>query len=94
MNIFSSQIPDLRSIRIFIYDVKLPFIAIKIIMFGSQVAFVLASDDVDWCKSTFGDSQDIVFSVDAESHFATSHQPTFDLAVLSLCQHSIMRYHH
>ena len=52
----------------------------------------MASDDVDWCKSTFHDSPDIVFSFDAESDFASSHQPTFDLAVLSMCQHSILRY--
>lgn len=56
-----------------------------------QVGFTIASDDVAWCKSVFGDSPDIFFTVDGKSHFGTTHQPTFDLAILSLCQHSILR---
>lgn len=51
----------------------------------------MVSDDVNWCKSSFGDLPDVAFSIDADSPLATSHQPTFDLAVASLCQHSILR---
>ncbi len=53
---------------------------------------MIASDDVDWCKSTFGQFSDVVFSVDSKSPFSVTHQPTFDLAVLSLCDHSIFRF--
>ena len=52
----------------------------------------MASDDVDWCKEKFGNLADLVFTMDSKSRFATEWQPTFDLAVLSLCDHSILRF--
>ena len=50
--------------------------------------FVIASDDVDWCRKSFGHLDDVVFPADAQVEVG---QPTFDLAVLSLCDHSIIR---
>ncbi len=52
----------------------------------------MASDDVGWTRANFGNMSDLVFTMDSKSRFAIEHQPTFDLAVLSLCDHSILRF--
>jgi hypothetical protein len=51
----------------------------------------MASDDMKWCKAMFGDFSDVVFASDTKSQFAKDRQPTFDLALLSQCDHSIIR---
>ncbi len=55
---------------------------------SSDVIFVLASDDDLWCKKMFGHKDDVVFT----SSVSNVQQPTFDLVVMSQCNHSISRY--
>ena len=49
----------------------------------TAVAFVMASDDIGWCKETFGHLQDVFFSV-----FVAKEQ---DMAMLQACDHSLAR---
>ena len=51
----------------------------------------MGSDDVEWCREQFRNLSDLVFTMDSTSRFAYERQPTYDLAVLSLCDHSILR---
>ena len=51
--------------------------------FGTNVAFVMASDDIQWCKSTFQDRSDVFYSP-----FTKKEQ---DIAVLNQCDHAISR---
>ena len=44
--------------------------------------FVVVSDDLQWCKNTFQDMDDVYFSHE-------DHSPYLDLAILSKCNHSI-----
>ena len=57
-----------------------------------EVLFVMASDDIGWCQQMFANDTDadVVFASTASKMLAVK-QPTFDLAVLSLCNHSIIR---
>jgi hypothetical protein len=61
---------------------------------NSDVVFLLASDDNDWSWRMFGDVDDIILTSEASTKMSTI-QPTFDLAVLAHCNHSIVRqvYH-
>ena len=57
----------------------------------TEVLFVMASDDSNWCKNKFSNQSDVVFT----STFvckSSKKQPTFDLAVLAQCNHTIIRY--
>jgi len=56
----------------------------------TEVLFVMASDDIDWCQTMFSNETDVVFASAASQKYDVK-QPTFDLAVLSLCHHSIIR---
>ena len=58
---------------------------------ASEVLFVMASDDIDWCQAMFSNETDVVFASTEALKYKVK-QPTFDLAVLSLCHHSIIRW--
>jgi len=62
----------------------------KYVTSSSAVLFVMASDDDKWCKDMFANETDIVFTSSFSSPFLEK-QPTFDLAILSQCNHSIIR---
>ncbi len=55
------------------------------------VLFVIASDDMDWCEKMLLNEDDVVLTSSSSSTFS-KQQPTFDLAILSQCNHSIIRY--
>jgi len=57
----------------------------------STVIFVMASDDVKWCRKMFGNLADVILTSSYQTKFS-NQQPTFDLAVLSSCHHSIIGY--
>ena len=58
---------------------------------SNDVLFVMASDDIDWCRTMFSNETDVVFASSAAEKYNVT-QPTFDMAVLSMCHHSIMRW--
>ena len=53
----------------------------------SNVIFILASDDKTWTREMFKDASDVVFTPRKPGEQSV----VFDLAVLSLCNHSITR---
>ena len=55
------------------------------------VVFVMASDDDEWCMKMFGNMSDVILTSILTIEFF-NHQPTFDLAILSKCNHSIIGY--
>ena len=57
---------------------------------SNDVLFVMASDDIEWCQTMFSNETDVVFASSAAQKYNVV-QPTFDLAVMSLCHHSIIR---
>jgi hypothetical protein len=57
----------------------------------AEVIFVMASDDERWSVEMFSNEFDVFFTSEANTRFSY-RQPTFDLAVMSLCDHSIFRY--
>ena len=57
----------------------------------TEVLFVMASDDIQWCKDKFGNVNDVVLTASFTS-MSSSKQPTFDMAVMAQCNHSIFRY--
>jgi hypothetical protein len=56
-----------------------------------MVLFVLASDDEDWSKRMFSSEPDVVFTSSAKTKYSMNQPETFDLAVMSQCNHSILR---
>lgn len=50
---------------------------------NQQVCFYIFSNDIDWCKDTFKDLENIVFIDDTESEIA-------DLWLMSHCRHNII----
>ena len=58
---------------------------------NSDVLFIMASDDMEWCKAMFKYHSDVVFTSDAGASRYSDVQPTFDLAVMAQCNHSITR---
>jgi hypothetical protein len=63
----------------------------KYVTSSTAVLFVIASDDMAWCKKMFLNEIDVVLTSSSSSKFS-KQQPTFDLAILSHCNHSILRY--
>ena len=57
----------------------------------TNVLFVMSSDDSKWCQKMFSNDLDVVLTSSFQSDF-TINQPTFDLATLAQCHHSIIRY--
>jgi len=57
---------------------------------NSTVVFIIASDEVQWCRKMFGNMSDVVLTSSATTPLS-KQQPTFDLAALSHCNHSIIR---
>jgi len=55
----------------------------------STIVFVMASDDDQWCRKMFGKMSDVIYTSSATTNLS-KQQPTFDLAVLSNCNHSII----
>lgn len=51
---------------------------------------MVASDDIDWCQNMFSNDTDVVFVSNVAEKLGAK-QPTFDLSVLSMCHHSIIR---
>jgi len=49
---------------------------------GDKYIFLIFSDDIPWCKSTFGERQNILYS-DQKS-------PYIDMCAMSLCHHNII----
>ena len=58
---------------------------------STNVLFALASDDLKWCQEKFSRHADVVFTSLFESKFYEK-QLTFDMAVLTQCNHSILRF--
>jgi len=58
---------------------------------STAVLFVVASDDVNWHEKMFLNESDVVLTSTSSSKFS-KQKPTFDLAILSQCNHSILRY--
>ena len=58
---------------------------------NSTVVFIMASDEVQWCRKIFGNMSDVVLTSSATTPLS-KQQPTFDLSALSHCNHSILRY--
>ncbi len=63
----------------------------KYVTLSTAILFVIASDDMDWCERMFLNESDVVLTSSSSSNFSNL-QPTFDLAILSQCNHSILRY--
>jgi len=57
---------------------------------NSTLVFVMGSDDDQWCRKMFGNMSDVIYTSSATTNLS-KQQPTFDLAVLSSCNHSIIR---
>jgi len=57
---------------------------------NTTVVFIVASDDDQWCRKMFGNMSDVVFT-SSSTTLLSRQQPTYDLAVLSHCNHSILR---
>ena len=49
----------------------------------TRCLFIVVSDSIDWCKENLA-SEDVKFVEDT--------QPSIDLAIMSLCSHSIIDY--
>jgi hypothetical protein len=57
---------------------------------NQAVLFILATDDTKWATMMFGNLTDVKFTASAPKEF-NERQPTFDLATMSFCNHSIFR---
>jgi hypothetical protein len=57
---------------------------------SSKTVFIMASDEDQWCRKMFGNMSDVVFTSSSTTPLSRK-QPTFDLAALSHCNHSIIR---
>jgi hypothetical protein len=55
---------------------------------SNEVLFVMASDDIKWCQLMFSKESDVVLASTMAKKYSVK-QPTFDMAVLSNCNHSI-----
>ena len=56
---------------------------------GRKVVFVFSSDDMDWCRESFSNASNAVM---IEGGGGDEEERSFyDMAVLSLCQHHIIR---
>ena len=62
----------------------------KYVTASAGVLFVIASEDIKWCEQMFLNESDVVLTSSSLSMFSKT-QPTFDLAIVSLCNHSILR---
>jgi len=58
---------------------------------NQTVLFFMASDDIEWVTTLFSNISDVILTLSAPAEFQ-KRQPTFDLATMSLCNHSIFRY--
>jgi len=58
---------------------------------NQSVLFIMAGDDGEWAQGTFGNLSDIIFTTSAPEE-CQNLQPSFDLATMSICNHSIFRY--
>jgi len=58
---------------------------------STNILFLMASDDPQWCKQEFGNLSDVVLTSEIQSKFA-NQQPTLDFSLMSKCNHSIFRY--
>ena len=56
----------------------------------TKVLFVMASDDPKWCQDMFSNDTNVILTSTFQNQI-TKQQPTFDMAVLSHCNHSIVR---
>ena len=54
------------------------------------VLFILATDDINWTTTMFGNLTDVKLTASAPKEYLEK-QPSFDLATMSLCNHSIFR---
>ena len=51
----------------------------------SKMVFIVASDDPKWCQKMFATEENMIMTNSANS-------PGLDLAILSQCNHSIIRF--
>ncbi len=72
------------------YETTMNYFKSKYATNSTTVLFVMASDDIAWVKDMFGHDEDVVLVSTYSSPFANK-QPIFDMAVLSQCNHSIIR---
>ena len=54
----------------------------------SNVVFIVASDDREWCKKMFQDMADVQLT----PRYQTMKRGEYDMAILAQCNHSIIRY--
>ena len=54
----------------------------------TKVLFVMASDDSKWCQDMFSNDTNVILTFTFQNKIS-KEQPTFDMAVLSHCNHSI-----
>ena len=60
--------------------------------YRNQVVFVLSSDDLRWSGNMFRNARDVAFAARAEQRTREGVDSVpFDMAVLSKCNHSIVR---
>lgn len=57
----------------------------------TKLLFLVGSDDPDWCKEVFKSLDDVIVINTIHSKYSNV-QPTWDLALMSACEHSILRY--
>jgi len=72
------------------YLIAIEYYRNKYNSFNSTAVFIMASDDDQWCRKMFGNMSDVVFT-SSSTTLLSKQQPTYDLAVLSHCNHSILR---
>ena len=55
---------------------------------GKKVAFILITDDIQWCKENIPSRKDLFIATDQS--LTNNDSIGHDLAIMSLCQHSIV----
>ena len=55
---------------------------------GSKVVFLLITDDIKWCQNNLPDRKDLLLVSDPD--MSRTDSIGHDLAIMSLCQHSIV----
>ena len=52
---------------------------------SKKMVFIVASDDPKWCQNMFGTEEDMIMT-------NSTNSPGLDFAILSQCNHSIIRF--
>lgn len=67
---------------------------LRFIFYCFQIVFVIASDDVKWCRTNFGKirNETFLYSSDAFSSELGFDMKYLDMCIMSKCNHSIFDY--